>query len=624
MFVDDDFDILKQAEIILTKKNDFEVETAVSGKEALNLYSKNDFDIIISDYKMPGMDGIELLQKIRNMNKNIPYILLTAAGDEEVAMDALNFGADRYIIKKENISKQFKILFKEIIQEIEHKKTREKLIKSEKKYKDLVKNLPVGIYKTTPDGKIIDGNAALAEIFGYSDMEELKLKDAFDLFVNPDDRNKWIETIKEKGIVENFEYKIRKPEGDIIWVEDTARAVRDENGEIDHFNGIIRDITEIKEMEEELGQSKEWLSLTFNILNSFEDSIITTDSKGRIAFVNNSTERLFKIQKNEVIGDDFKKHFKLYKRKDKKEIKNPIEKVLTEGKFFLKDDLIYLFKGDKEETVLCTGYPIKKKSGNVIGTIFTIKRYDEIPHIEKRTERDFEGMFDGLPFGIVILDYKDYKPIKYNEKALELLEYSEEELKNVSIFDWSLDDNKLNYKNVNNSLENSGNFSTKIEKDYVNGQRKVLSFEMKRKKDDPGQNIVLSIQDITEEINQIERINKKSRKYRKAYNFIDECVVFAKLLYDNRGNIHDLIILDANSSFQEMMGVERNEMIGKRWSNIFFRLEREDLKIVDKAVRTGGQKSFKLVDNKTHNKIDVKVVSEDNDRVILIFKKPYS
>ncbi len=151
LFVDDDVNVLKQSEIMLSKQDDeFDIETAVSGEEALDLLSKDDFDIIISDYKMPSMDGIELLKNVRDKTIEKPFIILTAAGDEEAAMDALNFGADRYMIKKEKLSKQFKILSKEIKQEIKHYNTKKKLIVSEMIYEDLVKNLPVGIYKTTP------------------------------------------------------------------------------------------------------------------------------------------------------------------------------------------------------------------------------------------------------------------------------------------------------------------------------------------------------------------------------------------------------------------------------------------------------------------------------------------
>ncbi|MFW6196419.1 MAG: PAS domain-containing protein [Thermoplasmatota archaeon] len=628
LFVDDDVDMLKQAEIILSKEEEeFEVETAISGEEALDLLSEDHFDIIVTDYKMPGMDGIQLLKKIRDQGIEIPLIILTAAGDEGVAMDALNYGADRYIVKKERLSKKFKILSKEIKQEIKHYETKKKLIQSEKRYKDLITNLPVGIYKTTPEGKIIDGNEALADILGYSDVRKLRRIDAFDLFVNPEDREKWMERIKKKGVVENFEYKLEKPDGEIIWVEDTARAVLDDEGELDHFNGIIRDITEIRNMEEELGQSKEWLSLTFNILDSFADPIITTDKSGNVAFVNSSAEELFGISKNEVVGDRFEDQFDVFDYESGKIIDDPISKVLDRKETFLHGEVVSINTENGKVTVLFDGNPIMKDSGNVIGAIITIKRYEELPDIvEKSAEIEgLEELYDHLPTGIVLLNSEDYTPITFNETALEYLEYLEEEFKETSIFNWPIEsESSFSYKKVKESLESSGNFSTRVIKKYSDGSERILSFDMRKIKHGSEEDLLLSIYDISREVEEMKRINEKSSKYRKAYNSVKESIVFGRVIQTDSGDVEDIEILDVNSSFQETMGIEREQIIGERWSERMFKLGNDDLEKIEKTVGTGSTETFKLVDNRNQNKINVKVVFLKGDRVMLILRMPYT
>lgn len=625
LFVDDEIDMLKQAEIYLSKQDDsFEIETALSGEEALDLLSKKDFEIIITDYKMPSMDGIELLKEVRGSEIDIPFLILTAAGDEEVAMEALNYGADRYILKEGRVKKQFQILSKEIKQEIEHYNTRRKLIKSESKYENLVNNLPVGIYKTNPKGEIINANKAFSEMLGYSSVRELKAINAFDLFVDPEDRNKWMEKIRKNDIVENFEFKMKKHDGTVIWVEDTARVVKDEEGNIHHFNGIIRDITEIKEIEEELGQSKEWLSLTFNILNSIGDPIITTDREGNVAFINNSAEEFFGIEKDRITGEDFNKHFQIFSKVTDQKLDDPIFYIQNNRDIISNKNAFDINTIKGRRTVVFDGYPIRKKSGNIIGTVITIRDYDDQPIVTEEIKQDkkLEEIIDEISIGIVILSSDDYTPIRFNKTALQHLGYSEKEFKNISIFDWDIEKEKsFTYKNLKESLEKNGRFKTLIIKRNQQKESKNI-FSLNLTKEVSKEYILLSLYDITEEIEEARSTSQKSSRYKEAYDAVEEGIVVGKLIEDKRGNPDDIEILDVNSSFQDMMGVEESQIVGKKWSETLFRLDRDDLEKIGISVRTGGKESFKLVNNRTNDKIDVIVISEEGKIVVLVFKKP--
>lgn len=99
LIVDDEPDLLELASVYLRQKSDFEVLTAQSAKEALKILEELEVDVIISDYQMPGMDGIQFLKKIRNKGNDIPFILFTAKDSEELAIEALNCGADFFVKK---------------------------------------------------------------------------------------------------------------------------------------------------------------------------------------------------------------------------------------------------------------------------------------------------------------------------------------------------------------------------------------------------------------------------------------------------------------------------------------------------------------------------------------------
>ncbi len=113
LFVDDEEGIREQAKLFLERKNDnFDVRVKSDGRSALDELKGEDFDVIIADYLLPEMNGLELLEKLRDDEKDIPFILLTGKGKEEVAMEALNLGADKYYKKISDPKEQYEDLAK--------------------------------------------------------------------------------------------------------------------------------------------------------------------------------------------------------------------------------------------------------------------------------------------------------------------------------------------------------------------------------------------------------------------------------------------------------------------------------------------------------------------------------
>ncbi len=120
LFVDDDKLLLTQTQIFLQRsEHGFEVDTARDVGEALKLMKETGYDAIISDYKMEEQDGLDLLKAIRKNNEDLPFIMFTGKGDETVAQNALNFGADRYIRKRGDARSQYDKLAEALVEEIE-------------------------------------------------------------------------------------------------------------------------------------------------------------------------------------------------------------------------------------------------------------------------------------------------------------------------------------------------------------------------------------------------------------------------------------------------------------------------------------------------------------------------
>jgi len=133
----------------------------------------------------------------------------------------------------------------------ESKRAEQALRESEEQYRSLFSGVPVGLYRSTPAGRIVDGNPALVEMFGYPSRESLLAVKTLDLYVDPDDRARWVTQLEREGTVRNFEVKMRRFDGTVIDVLNAGRIVRDKEGRVLWYEGSVEDITERKRAEEE-------------------------------------------------------------------------------------------------------------------------------------------------------------------------------------------------------------------------------------------------------------------------------------------------------------------------------------------------------------------------------------
>lgn len=122
------------------------------------------------------------------------------------------------------------------------------------RFLDLVEHLPVGAYRTRPDGRIIEANPALAHILGFESPEELKDKNVRDFYVDRRDRARHLRKLA-RSLTVFTEFQLRRANGTVIWGRDYPRAVRGREGAIRYYDGILVDITREKTSEDELKQA---------------------------------------------------------------------------------------------------------------------------------------------------------------------------------------------------------------------------------------------------------------------------------------------------------------------------------------------------------------------------------
>ncbi|MFC1619725.1 PAS domain S-box protein [Candidatus Neomarinimicrobiota bacterium] len=141
-------------------------------------------------------------------------------------------------------------------QEMEERK------EAEEKYAQLFEDSKDAVFITTPRGTFLDLNPAGIDLFGYESKEEiLETEIARDIYLNPSDRQEFQDLITKQGHVIDFEIRCKRKNGQPIIVQETATAIRDKNGNIVAYQGIIRDITERKELERQLFQAQKMESI---------------------------------------------------------------------------------------------------------------------------------------------------------------------------------------------------------------------------------------------------------------------------------------------------------------------------------------------------------------------------
>jgi PAS domain S-box-containing protein len=138
----------------------------------------------------------------------------------------------------------------------ERKKTEKLLRESEERFRTLYENASVGIYRTTPNGEVLLANPSLIKMLGYDSFHELKSYGVKAGYISDEDRTKFKNILSEKEQVVGYEQIWKKKNGDVIVVRESARAIKDELGNVLYYDGTIEDFTIRKQMEEQLIEAK--------------------------------------------------------------------------------------------------------------------------------------------------------------------------------------------------------------------------------------------------------------------------------------------------------------------------------------------------------------------------------
>ena len=200
-----------------------------------------------------------------------------------MAVEAVQAGAQDYLVKGQLTPGW---LERSIRYAIERHRMDVTLLAAEEKYHSIFDHLIEGIFQTTPDGRYLLANMALARIYGYNTPQEL-MDSVTDiggrLYVEEGRRDEFVRLMREQDTITGFESQIYRKDGTIIWISENCHARRNSKGELLYYEGTVEDITQRKQTEENLRNSE---ALYHSLVETIPQTIYRKDTQGNFTFGN--------------------------------------------------------------------------------------------------------------------------------------------------------------------------------------------------------------------------------------------------------------------------------------------------------------------------------------------------
>ncbi|MCK9631204.1 MAG: PAS domain S-box protein [Methanoregula sp.] len=304
LYVDDERDLLEVAQVILEESGEFSVKTATSAKEALALPSISEYDAIISDYLMPGMDGIAFLKTVRERYGDIPFILFTGKGREDVVIEAINSGADFYLQKGGDPEAQFAELAHKIRQAVRSRRSERELRINEERLRMAQAIGHTGSWEYSLATNTIWGSAEGLRMFGFPPKAgNFPIEDIEACIQERERVHQALVDLIASGKEYNLEYTIHPADGSAPKViHSIARLDKDPAGKPLKVIGSIHDITPRKATEDAMRESERKFRTIFE--NSPYPIAINSITDYKFLEINKAFLDASGYTEEEIIGTD--------------------------------------------------------------------------------------------------------------------------------------------------------------------------------------------------------------------------------------------------------------------------------------------------------------------------------
>ena len=283
LHVDDEPEFAEVAAMHLERADEgLEVVTESSAQDGLTRLRSVAIDCVVSDHDMPGMNGLEFLKAVREEFAELPFILFTGKGNEEIASDAISAGVTEYL-QKDVGTDQYTVLANRIRRAVGETRAKSALEESERQLSTLISNLPGMVYRARnetgwPMEFVSDG---VEELVGYTPEAIESDEVMWRSLINNDDAERITPMVEASiGADEPFEvsYRVTTAAGERRWLWERGRVVGTDHG-VEILEGFITDITARKEREQELEREREF---TENLVDTLDDVFYLINLDGEL------------------------------------------------------------------------------------------------------------------------------------------------------------------------------------------------------------------------------------------------------------------------------------------------------------------------------------------------------
>ncbi len=403
---------------------DIEIIEVVDADDLKKALKGDNYDLVITDYRIRWTNGIKVLKKVKKQNPECPVIMFTGTGNEEVAVQAMKSGLDDYVVKS---PKHFIRLSASVHSALENARLRYEKKMLQEMYNRLFERVPVGLYSVDADGRIFAANRTMIELLGLDSKDEIHDHKAKDFYPDDELRKQVLERLKEKGVIKGYEIRLRKKDGEYIWVKENAYLTHDENGDIRYIEGSMEDITAVKEYEKKIIENEKRYR---NIFESTGTAMVILNREMEISMVNKEAEKLLGYPDHELQGEHFTKF--MFKENTDEIIQsmNPLFQD-KKGRIDILLELQNRYHDVRE--VFLTASPMTESNLVLVSMIDITQQKKNLVTMEEAQEM-FLVAFESNPLGMLLMN-SDCGITEVNGAMLELTGYSEKELLSMKLSD---------------------------------------------------------------------------------------------------------------------------------------------------------------------------------------------